>query len=293
MRASLTGCANCPLLRRSGSGPRILRADTAALAALAVLQAILGDGTLRPPHPMMPIGTEADARNQEHRCRHHQRRGGAPITDKRQLVEYLEQGSKPRVGVAHRDRAREVRLPTSATCAPSPTSGRTASARCCAGLQRFGWEPVEENGNVIALTMEGCSITLEPGGQFELSGAPLRHASTRPAPRSDGTCEQVKEVGSELGVGHARHGLQPEMAARRHRRGCPRAATRSCASYMERKGKLGLDMMMRTCTVQANLDFASEADMVKKFRVVAGAAADRDRAVRRIRPSPTASRTAS
>src|SRR5262249_7325772 len=95
--------------------------------------------------------------------------GGAPITDKRQLVEYFEQGCKPkenwRIGTEHEKFVFDLK--TLRTVSYDQPNGIRA---LLTGLQRFGWEPVEEHGNVIALSMEGCSITLEPGGQFELSG---------------------------------------------------------------------------------------------------------------------------
>jgi glutamate--cysteine ligase len=134
--------------------------------------------------------------------------GGAPITSKRQLVEYFEQGNKPRsewrVGTEHEKFVFD--LETLRTVSYEQPNGIGALLR---GLQRFGWQPVEEHGNVIALTMEGCSITLEPGGQFELSGAPLRsiHETCAEVGRH---LQQVKEVGSELKVGLLGMGMNPK-----------------------------------------------------------------------------------
>jgi glutamate--cysteine ligase len=190
--------------------------------------------------------------------------GGAPITSKRQLVEYFEQGSKPRsewrVGTEHEKFVFD--LETLRTVSYEQPNGIAALLR---GLQRFGWQPVEEHGNVIALTMEGCSITLEPGGQFELSGAPLRsiHETCAEVGRH---LQQVKEVGSELKVGLLGMGMNPKWP-RADTPWMPKGRYQIMRKQMERKGKLGIDMMTRTCTVQANLDFASEADMVKKLRV--------------------------
>ena len=133
-------------------------------------------------------------------------------------------------------------------------------------MLRFGWDPVMEAGNVIALENDArCSITLEPGGQFELSGAPLETIHQ--------TCDevhehlrQVREVCDELGLGMLGLGFDPK--SRREDVGwMPKGRYRIMRDYMPKKGKLGLDMMLRTCTVQANLDYQSEADMVKKFRV--------------------------
>jgi glutamate--cysteine ligase len=190
--------------------------------------------------------------------------GGAPITGKRQLVEYFEQGCKPksdwRIGTEHEKFVFDLK--TLRTVSYEQPNGIGALLR---GLQRFGWQPVEEHGNVIALAMEGCSITLEPGGQFELSGAPLRsiHETCTEVGRH---LSQVKEVGGELGIGLLGMGMNPKWP-RADTPWMPKDRYKIMRRQMERKGKLGLDMMMRTCTVQANLDFASEADMVKKLRV--------------------------
>ena len=190
--------------------------------------------------------------------------GGAPITSKHQLVEYFEQGSKPRpewrVGTEHEKFVFD--LETLRTVSYEQPNGIAALLR---GLQRFGWQAVEEHGNVIALTMEGCSITLEPGGQFELSGAPLRsiHETCAEVERH---LQQVKQVGSELKVGLLGMGMNPKWP-RADTPWMPKGRYKIMRKQMERKGKLGIDMMTRTCTVQANLDFASEADMVKKLRV--------------------------
>jgi glutamate--cysteine ligase len=190
---------------------------------------------------------------------------GAPITDKRQLVEYLEAGCKPEAGwligtehekfVFRRSDLRRV-----------PHEGPDGIAVLLGGMTRFGWKPVVENGAVIALTNDShCAITLEPGGQFELSGAPLATLHQ--------TCgevhehlRQVREVCSELGLGMIGLGFDPKWR-RDDIPWMPKARYQIMRAYMPKKGRRGLDMMLRTCTVQANLDFASEADMVKKFRV--------------------------
>jgi glutamate--cysteine ligase len=190
--------------------------------------------------------------------------GGAPITSKRQLVEYFEQGCKPRsewrVGTEHEKFVFD--LETLRTVSYEQPNGIGALLR---GLQRFGWQPVEEHGNVIALTMEGCSVTLEPCGQFELSGAPLRsiHETCAEVGRH---LQQVKQVGAELKIGLLGMGANPKWP-RADTPWMPKGRYKIMRKQMERKGKLGIDMMTRTCTVQANLDFASEADMVKKLRV--------------------------
>src|SRR5690606_24350895 len=112
---------------------------------------------------------------------------------------------------------------------------------------------------------DGGSVTLEPGGQVELSGAPLRtiHETCREVTAH---LAQVKEVGERLGIGMVGLGFQPKWR-REDIPWMPKGRYRIMRDYMPKRGRLGLDMMTRTCTVQVNLDFASEADMVRKFRV--------------------------
>lgn len=189
---------------------------------------------------------------------------GEPITDRRQLVEYLESGCKPesdwRIGTEHEKFAYRL-----SDLRPLPYDGPDGIGALLNGLTRFGWTPVEENGNVIALVQGMANITLEPGGQVELSGAPLETIHQT-------CCElhnhlrQVKTVGAELGIGMIGLGFQPKWAYA-DVPWMPKGRYAIMRSYMPKKGSLGLDMMARTCTVQVNLDFSSEADMVKKFRV--------------------------
>ncbi len=189
---------------------------------------------------------------------------GAPIEHRRQLVEYLETGSTPpsdwRIGTEHEKFVFHLE-----THRPAPYDGPWGIRAMLEGLRRFGWQPVLENGNPIALTMADCGISLEPGGQLELSGAPLDTIHQ--------TCDevhehlaQVKEVAGELGVGMLGFGFHP-AERRADMPWMPKGRYEIMRNYMPKKGTLGLDMMLRTCTVQVNLDFASEADMVKKFRV--------------------------
>src|SRR5437763_1961301 len=190
---------------------------------------------------------------------------GAPITHKRQLVEYLESGCKPpaawRVGTEHEKfvfRRSDLRR--------VPYEGPDGIGAVLREMTRFGWKPIVENGDTIALTNDArCSITLEPGGQFELSGAPLETVHQ--------TCDevhehlrQVREVCDDLGLGMIGLGFDPKWR-REDMPFMPKARYRIMRDYMPKKGHLGLDMMLRTCTVQTNLDYQSEADMVKKFRV--------------------------
>jgi glutamate--cysteine ligase len=190
---------------------------------------------------------------------------GVPITDKRQLVEYHEAGNKRpeawRIGTEH-----EKFVFRKSDLKRVPYEGPDGIGALLQGMMRFGWKPVIEAGNIIALENDArCSITLEPGGQFELSGAPLETIHQ--------TCDevhehlrQVKEVCDELGLGMIGLGFDPQ--SRREDVGwMPKGRYRIMGAYMPKKGSLGLDMMLRTCTVQTNLDYRSEADMVKKFRV--------------------------
>ena len=133
------------------------------------------------------------------------------------------------------------------------------------GLTDFGWKPVIENGNVIALTGADGTISLEPAGQFELSGAPLEnlHQTCAEAARHLGQC---KMIGERLGLGFLGLGMWPDKT-RAELPVMPKGRYAIMLRYMPTVGNLGLDMMLRTCTIQVNLDYSSEADMVKKFRV--------------------------
>jgi glutamate--cysteine ligase len=132
-------------------------------------------------------------------------------------------------------------------------------------MTRFGWRPVEEDGKVIALAGADGTISLEPAGQLELSGAPLEtlHQTCAEAGRH---LAQVKEVGDELGVGFLGLGMWPDKT-RAELPVMPKGRYKIMLNYMPKVGSLGLDMMLRTCTIQVNLDYASEADMAAKFRV--------------------------
>jgi glutamate--cysteine ligase len=133
------------------------------------------------------------------------------------------------------------------------------------GLTEFGWIPVEEGGKIIALTGSDGTISLEPAGQLELSGAPLRNLHESCA-ESGRHLEQVKAIGDRLGLGFLGLGMWPDKA-RADLPIMPKGRYEIMLRHMPRVGSLGLDMMLRTCTIQVNLDYSSEADMVKKFRV--------------------------
>jgi glutamate--cysteine ligase len=189
---------------------------------------------------------------------------GEPLTDERQLVDYLVAGSKPRdkwrIGTEHEKFAFNLK-----DLRTLPYDGPAGIRAMLEGMTRFDWTPVLENGNPIALGKDACSITLEPGGQFELSGAPLEDLH-RTCAEVNEHLDQVKQVGAELGTGMLGMGFNPKWS-RADTPWMPKGRYRIMREWMQKKGKLGIDMMIRTCTVQVNLDFASEADMVKKMRV--------------------------
>ncbi len=130
--------------------------------------------------------------------------------------------------------------------------------------QEFGWKPVEENGNVIAMSGDDGTISLEPAGQLELSGAPLEnlHETCNETGRH---LNQVKQIGEKCGVGFIGLGMWPDKT-REELPVMPKGRYGIMMRHMPTVGDLGLDMMLRTCTIQVNLDYSSEADMVKKFR---------------------------
>jgi glutamate--cysteine ligase len=131
----------------------------------------------------------------------------------------------------------------------------------------LGWEPIMEGENIIGLSdvTGGGAISLEPGGQFELSGAPVETVH-QTASELFAHLAQLREVAKPLGIGFLGMGMTPDWT-RAEMPVMPKGRYRIMTSYMPKVGTLGLDMMYRTCTVQANLDFSSEADMVKKLRV--------------------------
>jgi glutamate--cysteine ligase len=190
-----------------------------------------------------------------------------PIETKAQLIEELASGSKPKadwkIGTEHE------KFPfLTDTLKPVPYHGPRSIKALLDGLKdRYGWTGVYEGDNIIALSdPKGLgNVSLEPGGQFELSGAPLDTVHE--------TCEevhehltQVREVGDKLGIGFLGLGASP-LWSLAETPVMPKGRYGIMAPYMDKVGTRGRDMMFRTCTVQVNLDFASEADMVKKLRV--------------------------
>ena len=191
--------------------------------------------------------------------------GGGPIENEGQLAQYLAEGCKPkddwRIGTEH-----EKFGYCKDTLRPLPYEGQRSILAVLEGLRdAHGWEPVTEGGNLIGLVKDGANISLEPGGQLELSGAPLETIHQ--------TCDEVndhlrdvKDISDKIGVGFIGLGAAPiwqheDMTL------MPKGRYKLMDSYMEKVGTAGTTMMRRTCTVQVNLDFSSEADMVQKMRV--------------------------
>lgn len=133
------------------------------------------------------------------------------------------------------------------------------------GLTRYGWNPVFEGENIIALSGTDGTISLEPAGQLELSGAPLDNLHQTCA-ETGRHLEQAKYVGDMLGLGFLGLGMWPDKR-REDLPIMPKGRYEIMLRHMPRVGSLGLDMMLRTCTIQTNLDYGSEADMAQKFRV--------------------------
>ncbi len=190
--------------------------------------------------------------------------GGAPITDRRQLVEYFENACKPpsrwRLGTEH-----EKFVFDRDTLRPRPFDGEQGIEAFLYKLTRFGWQPMKENDRVIALELGRCHITLEPGGQLELAGAPVETVHDV-CDEVHTHLKQVKEVAEEMNVGLIGLGFQPKWS-REQSPWMPKPRYDIMKAYMPKVGSLGLDMMLRTSTVQVNIDYGSEADMIQKFRV--------------------------
>ena len=188
-----------------------------------------------------------------------------PIIESRdQLLIPMQEGEKPRekwrIGTEHEKfvfRTQDHRAPSY----DEPGGIRDILL----ALEKFGWTPVVEGGNVIAMAGEDGTVSLEPAGQLELSGAPLvsLHQTCAETGRH---LTQVKEVGEKLGIGFLGLGMWPDKA-RADLPVMPKGRYKIMMEHMPRVGTMGLDMMLRTCTIQVNLDYSSEADMVKKFRV--------------------------
>ena len=188
-----------------------------------------------------------------------------PITSKAQLIATIADGSKPagawRIGTEHE------KFPfDKATLRPLPYDAPNGIRAILMGLTRFGWEPVNEGANVISLAQKGKgTISLEPGGQLELSGAAVETLHQTAAETAQ-HLDQVRAISKELNVGMLGLGMTPDWT-REDIPWMPKGRYAIMRRYMPTVGTMGIDMMTRTCTVQVNLDYASEADMVKKLRV--------------------------
>ena len=191
--------------------------------------------------------------------------GGGLIESVGQLAEYMEAGNKPaadwRIGTEH-----EKFGWLTDSRAPLPYAGERSISALFAGLEaRFGWQPVREAENIIGMTRDGANISLEPGGQFELSGAAVASLHGTDAETRLHLAE-VAELATPLGIRFMGIGAAPDWSAAQMPV-MPKGRYRLMTDYMGRVGTHGTQMMYRTCTTQVNLDYASEADMVKKLRV--------------------------
>ncbi|WBU60508.1 glutamate--cysteine ligase [Paracoccus albus] len=191
--------------------------------------------------------------------------GGGPIERREQLAEYIAWGEKPRedwrIGTEH-----EKFGYCKDSLLPLPYDGERSIKAMLEGLQqRFGWSPVFEQDKIVGLERNGANVSLEPGGQLELSGAPLESIHQ--------TCDEVnqhlaevREVAEKIGAGFIGLGAAPIWSEEQMPM-MPKGRYALMTPYMRTVGTLGTQMMYRTCTVQVNLDFGSEADMVQKLRV--------------------------
>ena len=191
--------------------------------------------------------------------------GGGPIEHHDQLAAYLASGCKPkadwRIGTEHEKFGYCVD-----THKPLPYDGdRSIHAVLSALRDRHGWAPLEEGGKLIGLEKDGANVSLEPGGALELSGAPLETIHET-CDEVNAHLKEVMDISKEIGVGFIGLGAAPtwmhdEMPL------MPKGRYKLMDAYMGKVGTMGRVMMRRTCTVQVNLDYASEADMIQKLRV--------------------------
>lgn len=193
-----------------------------------------------------------------------------PVASKADLIGWIAEGEKPRS--AFRLGTEHEKFPFYRDdLAPVPYEGRGAAGgirHLLEGLQdRTGWEPIMDDGHIIGLAGPegGGAISLEPGGQFELSGAPVETVHETAAELAAHLAD-VKAVAAPHGIGFVPLGHSP-LWTRAQTPVMPKGRYKIMANYMPKVGTRGLDMMFRTCTVQVNLDFGDEADMVKKLRV--------------------------
>ena len=187
------------------------------------------------------------------------------VESKQEFIDLLASGNKPkadwRIGTEH-----EKFGFVKGTNEPLPYNGNASVLSVLQALEKeYGWSPIREGEHLIGLLKDGASVSLEPGGQFELSGAPLDNIHQ--------TCnevglhlKEVSEICDKLGVGFLGLGFSPKWSLEETPM-MPKGRYNIMKDYMRKVGRLGHQMMFRSCTVQVNLDFESEEDMVKKFRV--------------------------
>jgi glutamate--cysteine ligase len=187
------------------------------------------------------------------------------ISDVRDLAAHLASGCKPEQTIGTEHEAFGFRLDDFAPPPYAPADGRGIAALLNGIAAAEGMAPILDHGNTIGLKGNGESISLEPGGQFELSGAALTDLHQAKA-ELDAHIARVQKIAPGLGLGFAPLGFHPQ-ARRAEMPFMPKGRYKIMREYMPKVGSLGLDMMLRTCTVQVNLDFSSEADMVSKMRV--------------------------
>lgn len=186
------------------------------------------------------------------------------ITEKRQLIEYLSSGCKPRedwrIGTEHEKFAYHRE-----TLKPLAYEGEGGVRNLLEGMTRFGWQPVVEGNNIVALKLNGGAISLEPAGQIELSGAPLETIHETCSEVNE-HLNQVKKVAHDLGIVFLGLGYRP-FQPNGDVPWMPKGRYKIMREYMPKRGSLGIEMMQNTCTVQVNLDFDSERTMVEMFRI--------------------------
>src|ERR1700736_5046483 len=190
-----------------------------------------------------------------------------PIERRDDLVDWIAQGVKAksqfRIGTEH-----EKFAFTLEGHRPVPYEGNRGIRALLEGMEHLlGWQPIMEGPNIIGLfdVTGGGAISREPGGQFELSGAQVETVH-QTASELMAHLAQVREVAAPLRIGFLGIGMTPSWT-RADMPKMPKGRYKIMTAYMPKVGTLGLDMMYRTCTVQTNLDYSSEADMVKKLRV--------------------------
>ena len=187
------------------------------------------------------------------------------VESKNQLIDYIASGSKPKsewtIGTEH-----EKFVYCMDSHKPVPYEGECSIKAILQALQKeFDWQPMMEGDYIIGLKKDGQSVTLEPGGQLELSGAMVKTLHQTCA-ESNSHLRQAQAVSEKLGINYIGMGFNANTL-REDVPAMPKGRYKIMRAYMPTKGDLGLDMMLRTCTIQVNLDYSSEADMVKKFRV--------------------------